>query len=115
MNWRSQKLKFVCLSIAKAKYVTLTDMGKEQKFLQMLLSEVATCELPGILHGDNEASIYLTKNKHVSKRTKHINICHYYVREHANSGEGLIIDERSENTDILTKMFVFLHSKNWDK
>lgn len=105
VSWRSQKLKFVCLSTTEAEYVTLTEMSKEQRFLQMLLSEIAYCELPGVMYGDNEASIYLTKNKHVSARTKHIDIRHHYVREHIWNERGIIVSERSENNfaDVLTK------------
>ena len=105
VSWRSQKLKFVCLSSTEAEYVTLTEMSKEQRFLQMLLGEIATCETPGVMYGDNEASIYLTKNKHVSARTKHIDIRHHYVREHIWNDRGVIIAEKSENNfaDVLTK------------
>ena len=45
----------------------------------MLLSEIASCEIPGMLYGDNEASNYVTKNKHVSARTKHIYIYIYAI------------------------------------
>ena len=40
----------------------------------MLLNEVYKCDLPGVLYGDNEAAIYLAKNKQVTTRTKHIDI-----------------------------------------
>ena len=82
VSWRAQKTKSVCLSSAEAKYVTLTEMCKEQRFIQMLLDEIYEVELPGILYCDNEAAEYLTKNKHVSARTKHIDIREHYIREH---------------------------------
>ena len=65
----------------------------------MLLSEIASCEIPGMLYGDNEASNYVTKNKHVSARTKHIYIyiCNHYVHEHTCNDRGLITTEKSEN------------------
>ena len=96
VSWRSQKLKFVCLSSTEAEYLTLTEMSKEKRFLQMLLGEiVATCEMPGVMYGDNEASIYLTKNKHVSAKTKNIiNIRHHYVCEHIWNEREVIIAEK---------------------
>ena len=40
VSWRSQRLKMVCLSSTEAEYVTMTEMAKEQRFLQMLIEEL---------------------------------------------------------------------------
>ena len=106
MSWRVQKTKSICLSSTESEYIALTEMCKEQKFLSMLLEEVFNVkEHPCILHEDNQAAAYLAKNKHVSARTKHIDIKQHYVREHLNSGLGKIVGIRSEDNfaDILTK------------
>ena len=84
VSTRAQKTKFVCLSSAEAEYVVLTEMSKEQRFIQMLLEEIYKCDMPGVLYGDNEAAIFLSKNKQVSSRTKHIDIRQHYIREHLN-------------------------------
>ena len=47
---------------------------EEQRFLQMLIEELTGSMEKGIIYGDNEASVYLSKNNHVSARTKHIDI-----------------------------------------
>ena len=81
-------------------------MCKEQKFLSMLLEEVFNVkEHPSILYEDNEAAVYLAKNKHVTARTKHIDIKQHYVREHLRNGLGKIVGIKSEDNfaDILTK------------
>ena len=49
ISWRAQKTKFVCLSSAEAEYVALTEMSKEQKFLLMLMEEIADTTLPSII------------------------------------------------------------------
>ena len=105
VSWRAQKTKFICLSSAESKYVALTEMCKEQKFLTMLLEEIAYCELPSILYEDNEAAVYLAKNHHVSAKTKHIDIRQHYVREHLKEKLGVIKAIKSEDNfaDILTK------------
>ena len=105
VSWRSQKTRFVCLSSAEAEYVALTEMCKEQRFLSMLMGEVFECDLPSIIHEDNEAATYLAKNLHVSARTKHIDIRVHYVREHLKSKQGVIVPVKSEDNfaDILTK------------
>ena len=105
VSWRAQKTKCVCLSSTKAEYVELTEMSKEQRFIQMILEEVFENKLPGIMFEDNEAAIFLTKNKHVSPRTKHIDIREHYVREHVDNGYGKIVKIGTDDNiaDILTK------------
>jgi hypothetical protein len=36
--------------------------------------------------GDNMGAIALTKNPHLNERSKHIDICHHYVRDLARNG-----------------------------
>ena len=106
ISWRAQKTKSICLSSTESEYIALTEMCKEQRFLSMLLEEVMNVkDLPNVLYEDNEAAIYLAKNKHVSARTKHIDIKQHYVREHIQSGLGEIVGIKSEENfaDILTK------------
>ena len=59
----------------------------------------------GMIYGDNEAAMYLSKNKHVSARTKHIDIRAHYIRDHISESRAIIKAERSEMnfSDILTK------------
>ena len=49
----------------------------------------------GIIYGDNEAVMYLPKNKHVSARTKHIDIFSHYLRDHISESRAIIKAERS--------------------
>ena len=105
VSWRSQRLKLICLSSTEAEYVTMTEMAKEQRFIQMLIEEITGIQETGIIYGDNEAAMYLSKNKHVSARTKHIDIKNHYVRDHIEEGRALVKGEKTENNfaDILTK------------
>ena len=105
VSWRAQKTKFVCLSSAEAEYVELTEMSKEQRFIQMVLEEVFGVKSKGVMFEDNEAAIYLSKNQHVSPRTKHIDIRQHYVREHIELGHGEVKKVNTEYNfaDVLTK------------
>ena len=71
----------------------------------MLMDEVFKVDLPCYLYEDNEAAVYLTKNMHVSSRTKHIDIKYHYIREHVKNkmGEVLPISSEDNYADILTK------------
>ena len=37
--------------------------------------------------GDNQGALALTKNIHLNKRSKYINICYYFIRDLAEKGE----------------------------
>ena len=58
-----------------------------------------------IIYGDNQGAIALTKNLKFHRRSKHINIQHYYVREKVEDGTvGLKYIETSKQiADGLTK------------
>ena len=105
ISWRAQRTKCVCLSSTEAEYVGLTATCKEQRFIQMVLEEVFSIKKCGILYEDNEAAIYLTKNHHVSPRTKHIDIRQHYIRNHISEGYGEArkIGTEENFADILTK------------
>lgn len=104
-SWRSQRQKIVTQSSTEAEYITLSEAAKEQKFTQMLLEEIAEVETPGYIYGDNEASIFLAKNKQVSNRTKHIDIRQHYIRECVDEGriELKRVDTKENKSDIMTK------------
>ena len=104
-SWRSQRQKIVTQSSSEAEYVTLSEAAKEQKFTQMLLEEIAEVEIPGYIYGDNEASIFLAKNKQVSNRTKHIDIRQHFIRECVDQGKIELkrVDTKQNKSDILTK------------
>jgi hypothetical protein len=83
----------------------MTEMAKEQRFLQMLIEELIGESKTGIIYGDNEAAMYLSKNKHVSARTKHIDIKIHYIRDHVEEGRAVITPVRTDEnfSYILTK------------
>ena len=105
VSWRAQKTNTVCLSTAEVEYIEMTEMAKEQRFIEMAMEEMFECVMPGVLYEDNEAAIYLAKNQHVTPRTKHIDIRMHYIREHVKNNWGTIVKIRSEDNfaDVLTK------------
>jgi hypothetical protein len=104
-SWKSQRQRSVTQSSSEAEYITLSEAAKEQKFTQMLLEEVAEVEIPGYIYGDNEASIFLAKNKQVSNRTKHIDIREHFIRECVDNGRIELKNVKSNDnmSDIMTK------------
>ena len=80
-------------------------MAKGQRFIQMVLEEIFGIEGEGVMYKDNETAMYLTKNEHVSTRTKHIDVRQHCVRDHVSQGYGRVLKIKSEDNfaDILTK------------
>ncbi len=58
--------KSISNSTAEAEYESLSNAGREIKFQQILLEEIAYVKNPGILFEDNEGCEFLVKNKQVS-------------------------------------------------
>ena len=75
INWISKGQSIVTMSSTEAEYVSLSEGAKETTFTAMLLKElVHGVVLPSIIAEDNTGAIFLSKNKQVGARTKHIDI-----------------------------------------
>ena len=72
--------KSISNSTAESKYKSLRNGGREQKFQQMFLEEIAYVKTPEILLEYNEGCEIMLKNKQVSSRTKHIDNAIYSIR-----------------------------------
>ena len=62
-------------------------------------------DAPTTIYEDNQGAIELAKNAKFHNRTKHIDICHHFVRERVLSNEIRVIYCPSEVmvADIMTK------------
>jgi len=54
---------------------------------------------------DNTSAINLTKNQIQHSRTKHIEICHHFIRDHVSNGdcEVKFVETKLQLVDIFTK------------
>ena len=99
------------MSSCESEYKSACSTSKEMKFQQMLLEEIASVNLPGIIFEDNRGTIFLVKNKQVSQRTKHIDVAAHYIREFCapERGTGKVrgtikkIDTAENPADICTQ------------
>ena len=62
-------------------------------------------DTPTTIYEDNQGAIELAKNAKFHNRTKHIDICHHFVRERVVSNEIRVIYCPTEDmiADIMTK------------
>ena len=106
VTWSSKWQATVALSTVKAEYVAMLRWAQQMMWMQAWLDEVDIGhEKPGVLKGDSQGGIALTKNTKNHSKVKHIDIRHYYIRELVASG-AIAIDRipSAENpADMFTK------------
>ena len=75
------------MSSTEAEYVSLSESAKETTFMTMLLKELMNnVIMPSIIAEDNTGAIFLSKNKQVGARTKHIDTRYHFVRDKVKEG-----------------------------
>ena len=87
--WRSQGRKSVVLSTTEAKYMALSEVVKELKFIVQLLQTMnIQVALPITAYVDNVGAIWLSNNRNTSDRTKHIENRTSFVKEYQEDGKS---------------------------
>lgn len=89
VGWEVGRQDGVGTSTTDFEYRQLAKGCGNANFLNMLLREIAWVDLPAILFEDNMSAIYISKNKQLGKRTKHINVKYHYTREFIDMDEEI--------------------------
>ena len=106
ISWSSKKQATVAKSSTEAEYVALSSATQEAVWLHSLMGDLGRqVDAPTIIYEDNQGAIELAKNAKYHNRTKHIDICHHFVRERVISNEIQVIYCPTGDTiaDIMTK------------
>lgn len=107
VSWNSHLQRLVTMSSTEAEYVALGDAVKEALYLRNLFAELLnTTTPPSIpLFEDNQSAIKQALNTQSSRRTKHIDIRHHFLKQHvANNVVTLhYIPTSLQAADCLTK------------
>ena len=96
----------MALSITEAEYIALSEATKEVIWIQQLLKDLGYQQkAQTTLYIDNQSAILLTKNPIMHTRIKHIDICHYFIREHLDDEDITLeyINITEMIVDIFTK------------
>lgn len=80
ISWRSTHQYVVALSTTEAEFVALTEAMKESLWLKGILKEFRVVQKRVTVFCDNQSSIHLSKHQGYHKRTKHIDVKLYFVR-----------------------------------
>ncbi|UYV77084.1 hypothetical protein LAZ67_14003178 [Cordylochernes scorpioides] len=105
ISWLSQKQRSVSLSTTEAELVAASNTAKEVIWLNRLFSEISPLKEQPIIKVDKASIIKLIKNPEFHKRTKHIEVRHYFVREKYQEGIFNVehISGKDQVADIMTK------------
>ena len=106
VSWSSRKQSTVAKSSTEAEYVALSSATQEAVWLRRLMKDLGRqMDAPTTIYEDNQGAIELAKNAKYHNRTKHIDICHDFVRERVVSNEIKVIYCPTEDmiADIMTK------------
>jgi hypothetical protein len=105
LSWLSQRQASVAISTTEAEVVAASEAARECVWLKRLLTEIGGLQQVPLLHVDNSAAVKLAQNPEVHRRTKHIRLRHFFVREQVTEGEIdiLQISTECQIADILTK------------
>jgi hypothetical protein len=103
--WSLKKQNSVALSMAKAKYVTAGSCCAQLFWMRQTIKDYGYTLNHVPLLCDNESVIKIAYNTCDHSRTKHIDIRHYFLRDHAIKGDIMISHVRTieQLTNIFTK------------
>jgi len=96
----------VSQSSMEAEYLALSELGKKIIHFKNILSELGFPQLqPTIIFEDNKSAIKLATNIYVTRKSRHINIRHHYIRDIIKNKEVIIVHLPSHlmTSDMLTK------------
>ena len=105
VSWTSKKQNSVALSIAESEYILAGSCCAQLLWMNQTLLDFGVKFDEILLMCDNESAVKIATNSVQHSRTKHIDICHHFLRDHVNKGDikidGIGIDDQL--ADIFTK------------
>ena len=105
VSWQSKKQNFVALSMEKAKYIAAGLRCAQVLWMKQTLSDFGLKFSHVLIKCDNTNAIIISKNHVQHSRTKHIEIRHHFLRDHAQKGDITLdfVRTKDQLTEIFTK------------
>lgn len=103
--WQSKKQSTIALSSTEAEYYALGEAVREAIFLRQWFQFYCGKELQIHVKCDNQGALHIADHSTNHNRTKHIDIQHFFVREHVKSKAVILsyVSTQEQLADILTK------------
>ena len=81
ISWISQRQPTVATSTTEAEIIAASEAAKEVIWLSRLFKNILTLKHEPIIEVDNSAAVRLSQNPEFHRRTKHIAIKHFFIRQ----------------------------------
>jgi len=117
ITWKLKRQTIIAMSSTESEYVALSEARQEAFWLRNLYNELGFPQMgPTVIKSNNEGSVILSHNIQFHARTKHIEICHHWVRDLVNDKFLDVQSCRnpSRQADILTKPLPNRNTKDID-
>jgi hypothetical protein len=103
--WSSKKQNSVALSTAEAEYIATSSCCAQILWMKATFNDFGIKFKNVPLLCDNESAIKLTNNLVQHARTKHIDVCHHFIRDHQQKWNICIesVGTKDQLIDIFTK------------
>ena len=86
ITWKSKRQTIIAMSSTESEYIALSEAGQEAFWLRNLYDELGFPQIgPTVIKSNNEGSVILSHNPQFHAQTKHIKICHHWVRDLVNN------------------------------
>ena len=105
--WNSTKQTTYSLSTAETEYKALSETLKETIYLKSLFEELGLKqELPLRVYEDNTATIAMSNNPIINKKSKHIELAFHYFKDYVQRKivQLFYIASKNQEADLLTKI-----------
>nr|CAN64305.1 hypothetical protein VITISV_026331 [Vitis vinifera] len=105
ISWHSKKQNSVALSTAEAEYIAADLCCAQILWMKQTLSDFNVIFEHVPIKCDNTSAINISKNPVQHSRTKHIEIRHHFLRDHAQKGDITLefVSTKDQLVDIFTK------------
>jgi hypothetical protein len=94
--WGSKKQTAVATATTEAEYIAMSSTAKQGQWVAQILRDmgyggyVASNHQTVDTRGDNQGAIALSKNPHLTERSKHIDIAYHYIRDLHERGRASV-------------------------
>jgi hypothetical protein len=109
--WNSTKQSTYSLSTAETEYKALSETLKETLYLKSLFEELGLVqEYPLAVYEDNTATIAMSNNPIINKKSKHIELAFHHFKYHVQKGviKLYYVASKNQEADLLTKVVASL-------
>lgn len=105
ISWLSQRQAVVATSTTEAEIIAANEGAKEAIWLSRLFRGITQLKDVPVVQVDNSAAVRLAQNPEFHRRTKHISIKHFFIREKVAEGKIGVqqISTEHQTADIMTK------------